>query len=405
MIPARFHHVWPGNDPFRAEFHRFRATFIHHHPDWTFFFWRTELGDRASADVRALLEDPNYTVVVKSDVARFEVLRLHGGVYVDTDVECLRPFGDVRHDGFCCGRESEGTLCPSVMGSVPGHPLVELAVREALERVRRAGPERANAHPNEVSGPAMLTELVQGRGDVRVYDEGAFYPIRWWETNRLGDETPDAYAKHWWNGATSLLGWTHQRRIAGSTPDESSAPERARTRYDLGGAVPRRGYVSVPCTGRGSDCGLLDVDAIHRGDGEVDEFLLEHRLDHVPVTRYVRFLTDMHRKLRVGGALVVIQTDADAVIRQYMRGEISFRSMRATLFTPDDRVRDNPHNLHHSMWSAGELARDLGALGFDARVFDAGSWGFDMADALYPDDLARDHGKRIARFGVRGIKR
>src|SRR4051812_5879908 len=91
-IPKLFHHVWPGQDPFRPEFHGFRTSFMRHHPDYSFSFWRIPSQGEVSDEVRALLTDARYTVVVKSDVLRFEVLRIHGGIYVDTDVECLRPF-------------------------------------------------------------------------------------------------------------------------------------------------------------------------------------------------------------------------------------------------------------------------------------------------------------------------
>jgi inositol phosphorylceramide mannosyltransferase catalytic subunit len=211
MIPKLIHHLWPGQDPFRAEFHRFRASWMQHHPDWSFRFWRTDLGEGASDEVRAVLADRRYTVVVKSDIARFELLRLYGGIYVDTDVECLRPFDPLLGDEFFCGRESAHALCPSVMGCRPAHPLAALFVERALVRLREAGPDHANTRPNEVTGPVLLTELAKDRADVRIHPEGCFYPIPWWETKRLHEPTPDAYAKHWWNGATSAQGWTHKQ--------------------------------------------------------------------------------------------------------------------------------------------------------------------------------------------------
>ena len=176
-------------------------------------------------------------------------------------------------------------------------------------------------------------------------------------------------------------------------------------KYDLGGTSRRDGYVTVnfmPGADRRQD--ILELDRLHPADGEIDEFLLEHTLEHVPVTRYLAFLRDLHRKLKIGGRVVVVQTDAEAVIRQYVAGRLSFRTMRATLFTPEDRVRDNPLQIHHSMWSARELARDFAALGFEVTTFDAGSWSFDMHDALFEEDLRRDHGKRIANLGVRATR-
>jgi hypothetical protein len=406
MIPKIIHHVWPGDDAFRAEFHRFRRSFVEHHPDWSFRFWRTELGPGACAEVCALLADPRYSAVVKSDVARFEVLRLHGGVYVDTDMECLRPFDDLMDDAFFCGRESEDLLCPSVVGCVPGHPLTALVAREALARLRALDPAEANARPNEITGPLLLTEMARDRGDARIYPEAYFYPIPWWDTAHLAEPTPGAYAKHWWNGATSPVGWTHDPLCGRTEESQTVARRPGPVKYDLGGTWPRPGYISVnlaPGADRRGD--ITDLDRLHPSDGDVDEFLLVHTLEHVPVTRYVPFLRDLHRKLRPGGVVVVVQTDADREIRDYVAGCISFRSLRSTLFTPEDRVRDNPLQLHQNMWGAEELARDFRAVGFDAALFDAGTWSFDMWDPLYPDDLSHDHGKPIANLGVRATKR
>jgi hypothetical protein len=141
-----------------------------------------------------------------------------------------------------------------------------------------------------------------------VHDRSSFYPIGWWETDRLGESTSGAYAKHWWNGKTSPEGWTRKPVFSAPSP-------RKAIRYDLGGSYPRDGYVSVPLArGRAKECNIVELDDIHAADGEVDEFLLNHTLEHVPVTRYVPFLRDLYRKLRAGGCVVVVQTDADAVI-------------------------------------------------------------------------------------------
>jgi hypothetical protein len=396
LIPRVLHHVWPGDDPFRPELARFRSGWVTHHPDWTFRFWRTDLGGEVSASVREVLADPRYSVVVKSDVARYEILRIHGGVYVDTDMECLRPFDDLLGVACFVGFESDALLCPSVIGCQPGHPFLEACAREAAARVRTAGPERANREPNVISGPVMLTELARGRSDVVLHPPSCFYPIGWWETHRLHEVTASAYAKHWWYGK-SERGWTRSAAAASS---------HCPFRYDLGGTYPRAGYVTVNLIpGADRCCDITQLDILHPRDGEVDEFLLVHTLQHVPVTRYVQFLRDLRRKLRIGGRVVVVQTDAAALLLQYQDGTLSFRSMRSALFTPEDRIASNPLHAHHNMWSAEELARDFRALGFDASTFDAGSWSFDMTDRLYPAEVHRDHGKPIRNLGVRAVRR
>ncbi|MDA1055358.1 MAG: hypothetical protein O3C40_33580 [Planctomycetota bacterium] len=173
-------------------------------------------------------------------------------------------------------------------------------------------------------------------------------------------------------------------------------------RYDLGGVgFGPNGRLAVNLH---TDCDIhhdfTDLDGFIERDGCVEEFYLCHSLEHVPVTRYRKFLGDMSRKLRPGGRVVVVQTDAGTVIRQWIGGELSFRAMRATLFTPAERIHGNPLNQHHNMWTADELARDFESLGLQATMFDAGWWSFDMIDAFLPNELTAYHGVPIHNLGV-----
>jgi mannosyltransferase OCH1-like enzyme len=100
MIPKIIHHVWPGNDDFKEKFHAWRNTWMKHHSDWTFYFWRTtNLPENINSQVKTALLDSKYAITPRSDMLRFEVVRLFGGIYVDTDFECLKPFDQfLNHD-------------------------------------------------------------------------------------------------------------------------------------------------------------------------------------------------------------------------------------------------------------------------------------------------------------------
>lgn len=176
-------------------------------------------------------------------------------------------------------------------------------------------------------------------------------------------------------------------------------------RFDLGGVGRGGEWQTVNLVGDPDvRCDILEVERYAAIDGSVDAFRLSHTLEHVPSERYVEFVLRLRRKLRTGGTITVIQTDAAEVINQWKRGELSFRAMRATLFTPADRLRANPYNRHHQMWSQEELAADFQALGFDAESFEAGSWRLDMTDDLIPDAVEAFHGVEIRNLGVTATK-
>ena len=102
------------------------------HPDWEVIVWTDEMFAEYlddSAYVRACLERKKYGFL--SDYFRFTVLYRFGGVYIDTDVELLKPL-----DGFLDCRMFMGFIFDSaigtaLIGSEKGNPLM-LEWREAV---------------------------------------------------------------------------------------------------------------------------------------------------------------------------------------------------------------------------------------------------------------------------------
>ena len=65
-----------------------------------------------------------------SDWARLQVLREHGGIYLDTDVELMKPFDDFLGEEMFWGFEYDCYLATCMIGSTPGHPLLDLLLAE-----------------------------------------------------------------------------------------------------------------------------------------------------------------------------------------------------------------------------------------------------------------------------------
>lgn len=176
-------------------------------------------------------------------------------------------------------------------------------------------------------------------------------------------------------------------------------------KFDLGGVGSgKKGYKTVNLVAS-SDIkeNIMDLDKFCE-DGTVDEFYLSHTVEHIPVTHYKQFLLNLKRKLKVGGHIQVVQTDAGRLIQMWVDGQISFRAMRAPIFTPASRCHDNLLQQHQSMWSAEELIKDFQSIGMTAESFDAGYWKYDLDDDLIPEETKKDFGKHIPNLGVISTK-
>jgi hypothetical protein len=195
-IPAVLHRVWLGDRPLSDEHAAFGSSFERRHARWEMRLWGDD--DLASLGIgrreRALARSASEL----SDLARVAILARHGGVYVDTDVECLRPLdGLLAGCSAFAGLEAPGRLGSAVMGCVPGHPIFEIAAALSLDLV---GLGRDEAH---ATGPHLITrvfELHTGPG-VAVFGSQLFYPYTWDEPERAGEQFPDAYVVHRWSSS------------------------------------------------------------------------------------------------------------------------------------------------------------------------------------------------------------
>ncbi len=103
-------------------------------------------------------------------MVRLELVHREGGVYVDADLECLRPI-DPLLDGVSCflGSLDSGRVSNAVIGAVSGHALLARALRELRPRSTYGPVDR------EGTGPLLLERLRGDYSDVTVFGPEVFY--------------------------------------------------------------------------------------------------------------------------------------------------------------------------------------------------------------------------------------
>lgn len=193
MIPKLFHRIWFGGKPMFPLFAEWGESWLKHHPDWTMKTWTEE--DVSNLDCVDILKRCS-CLAQMSDVARYEILLREGGLYIDTDIECLRPIDSLikDYDFFGCWvREGSGILSNALIGSVPGHLILADLVQET--------PGRFKPEPWDIMGPPFFTEIVKRHGLVKVFSQKTFMPYSWLEYKNLPEKPirnlpplPDSYA-------------------------------------------------------------------------------------------------------------------------------------------------------------------------------------------------------------------
>jgi len=193
LIPRVIHSIWLGDKPLPRAFRRYQRTWLAHHPRWELRLW-TESNlppDLIRKEIYETLRVP----AERSDMLRLEVLQRHGGLYVDTDLECLRPFDDLVGDlDFFVGELRPGRIQTACIGSVAGHPILTDAIREIQ-------PRTFNGLDKEATGPIFFDRIVRRHAGVKIFPPPVLYP------SSPGEEET-AYARHWnarsWHDAEAL---------------------------------------------------------------------------------------------------------------------------------------------------------------------------------------------------------
>jgi mannosyltransferase OCH1-like enzyme len=182
LIPKVFHQIWLGPEPFPGDYARYQQTWTRHHPGWELRVWTEENlpDDLERREIYELLRRP----AERSDMLRLELLKRHGGVYVDADFECRRSIEPLL-DGvtFFCAYIDPGRVTNALVGSVPGHPLLEQGIRELRARTTFGPVDK------EGTGPLFFNRLVSDQEGVTIFAEELFYP-------RTPAQEEQAYAVH-----------------------------------------------------------------------------------------------------------------------------------------------------------------------------------------------------------------
>jgi mannosyltransferase OCH1-like enzyme len=178
-------------------------------PDWTVMAWTDAEIDWSVRYLQQAYATRGWNRI--SNYMRVRALHEHGGFYLDTDMEMVRPLDPLRGErtvlGFQSVEPGPSWVNGAVIGAEPGSAFTARALRAYHEEMpgwRRMG----DAH-----GPALLTRLLremgleryegapQRVGEVTLLPVDRFYPYHWTERFTPDCVTPDTFGIHHWEGS------------------------------------------------------------------------------------------------------------------------------------------------------------------------------------------------------------
>jgi len=198
LIPLKLHFIWIGS-PVPTEFHENFDRWKELNPEFEFYLWTdAELKNFNLENQRAFDAALNYGE--KADIWRYEIIWRYGGVYIDTDVRCLRSIKPLHYRyEFYAGlsNTTRVEVNNALFGAAPHHPVL----RVSIDLIAKKGkPRHIFSETLERTGPFHFTkcflEIVQKNNicnKIVAFPVSFFYPL----PNTYHGVQPDHILQKW----------------------------------------------------------------------------------------------------------------------------------------------------------------------------------------------------------------
>lgn len=206
MIPKTIHYCWFGRNPKPQLAEKCIKSWKKHCPDYMIIEWNEENFDISSAPlyVQQAYEAKKWAFV--TDYVRLYAMVNFGGIYMDTDVEVVKPLDRfLQHEAFS-GFEDEVNIPTGIMACEKGFPLFEelLCFYDDASFFNPDGTMNLTTNVKIITNNCLKHGLeLNGKYQVvqgfALYPKDYFCPVSY-KTGRL-EKTKNTAAIHWFAGS------------------------------------------------------------------------------------------------------------------------------------------------------------------------------------------------------------
>jgi len=204
-IPKIIHQIWLGSK-LPHKYKEYQESWVKKHPDWLYKLWtEKDIENLDLINLNLYKASKNYGE--KSDIARYEILYQCGGLYVDTDFECLMPFDTLHHacDFYTGCVAAPHVVCfNGLIAAKPNHPILQRCINDLAENSKK------HKKTLEKTGPGFFTRCVikeffnESVERCVLFPAPYFYPWPWYKRDhesckkRYSFVRPESFAIHHW---------------------------------------------------------------------------------------------------------------------------------------------------------------------------------------------------------------
>lgn len=185
-IPKIIHYIWVGEKPLTPLAEHCLKSWKENLPDYEIRFWNEANSPMDHHYVQAMYDKKKWAFV--SDYIRFWALEKEGGIYLDTDMEILKPLDSFLDDKGFVGVSKSGNIESSIIGSVPHADFIQNALKFY---------DQDTEYTIDNTSPIVIKKSMEDVFGVKIYDYSYFHPCDEGEVCSQ-QVLSQAYGRHHW---------------------------------------------------------------------------------------------------------------------------------------------------------------------------------------------------------------
>ena len=219
MGPTRYiHRFWAGPKPMPQEYRDYGEAWRDLNPEWSLFDWDIQLLKEFS-DLHPVFNDlirrdagrQGIELYVQlADVIGYALVREFGGVYVNCDMQPVRPLPELPNKAWASYENtSDWRIVNAAIGAPHPWDPFWVSLLEALPGRYFANP---TAEMVETTGPALLTDHAHLHADqIHIFPVETFNPVHWKQVETGGDASGWVNSHNYPEGTIAVHHWGHKK--------------------------------------------------------------------------------------------------------------------------------------------------------------------------------------------------
>lgn len=212
MIPKIIHACWFGGKPLPTDAQKNIETWKKYNPDYTIKIWNEDNFDISSnIYIKEAFENNKFAFV--TDYVRLKVLYDYGGIYMDTDVEVLKPLDDFLHNPAFSGFEGPDRIPTGTMGAEPKNRWIGLLLEYYNDRhfILEDGTPDLTTNVKTITDITKNNYPIVLNNTLQKFDDFVMFPFDYLCAKDLKDgvikKTKNTYTVHHFSGS-----WTTAKK-------------------------------------------------------------------------------------------------------------------------------------------------------------------------------------------------